>query len=152
MSQIIHCTGVSALSVAASHGNVDAVAMLIAHGANVNTRNKNARYDTALIEATIGGHTEVAKYLLKNGANQLLKDEMGCTALHHACQLGDISIARMLVNGDGAKRALLVLNNSDQKPFDVCNTSYMKIMIEDNMRRLKVFVKPRVSLIARNVL
>jgi len=143
--------GLSALSIAASCGNVDAVAMLIDHGANVNTRNKNARFNTALIDATLGGHVEVAKYLLKSGANQLLKDEMGCTALHHACQLGDMSIARLLVNADGAKRALLAVNNVDQKAFDVCSNNYIKGRIEDAMRRLKVFVKPRVSLIARNI-
>lgn len=82
--------GLSALSMAALHGNLEvlsfllplllpiayslrsqAVIRLISNGAAVNYRNKLSKYNTALHEAVIGGHKEVVTYLLKNGANQV---------------------------------------------------------------------------------
>ena len=44
---------------------------LIRSGANINARNRESKNHTALHEAVIGGHIDVAKYLLDMGANQV---------------------------------------------------------------------------------
>lgn len=100
------------------------------NGANLNHRCKESRYNTALHEAVIGGHREIVQYLLTNEANQLLKDETGCIPLHHACMLGDIIIARLLIRGKGGKKAMLAQNNQDLMPIDVCANNFVKSGIE----------------------
>ena len=40
-------------------------------GANINARSRESKNHTALHEAVIGGHKEVAQYLLEMGANQV---------------------------------------------------------------------------------
>lgn len=131
---------------------------MVTAGANINARSKESKNHTALHEAVIGGHPEVAKYLLQMGANQvmfishsfsppihsvhlhfrlspahlhqLLRDETGYSPLHHACQLENISLARVLIEAESGKRALLLHNNSDQKPIELCTSHFMKIRIE----------------------
>lgn len=80
---------------------------------------------------------------------QLLRDEIGFTPLHHACQLESIALARVLIEAESGKRALLMHNNNDQKPIELCTSYFMKIRIEGAMRKLKIFVKPRVSILDR---
>lgn len=135
---------------------------MVTAGANINARSKESKNHTALHEAVIGGHPEVARYLLQMGANQvmfiphslrpvmhsahlfvrlfpasflcplhqLLRDETGFSPLHHACQLENISLARVLIEAESGKRALLLHNNSDQKPIELCTSHFMKIRIE----------------------
>jgi len=141
--------GISALSEASLHGNLEAVVKLIANGASINTRNKLSKFNTALHEAVIGGHMSIVMFLLKNGANQVLKDENGCIPLHLACMLGDISIVKLLITADKAKKALLMVNNNDQKALDLCKNNYLKMRVEDVMRKLNIFAKPRVSILER---
>jgi len=80
---------------------------------------------------------------------QLLRDEIGFSPLHHACKLENIALARVLIESESGKRALLLHNNSDQKPIELCTSHFMKIRIEGAMRKLKIFVKPRVSILDR---
>lgn len=44
---------------------------LVESGANINARSRGSKNHTALHEAVIGGHKDVAKYLLDMGANQV---------------------------------------------------------------------------------
>lgn len=44
---------------------------LVESGANINARSRESKNHTALHEAVIGGHKEVAQYLLQMGANQV---------------------------------------------------------------------------------
>lgn len=61
---------------------------------------------------------------------QLLRDEIGYAPLHHACRLESIALARVLIESESGKRALLLHNNSDQKPIELCTSNFMKIRIE----------------------
>lgn len=47
------------------------VKQLVESGANINARSRESKNHTALHEAVIGGHKEVAQYLLEMGANQV---------------------------------------------------------------------------------
>jgi len=148
-ANLVVAGGISALNMAALHGNLEGVKQLVQSGANINARSKESKNHTALHEAVVGGHKEVAKYLLQMGANQLLRDEIGFSPLHHACKLENIALARVLIESESGKRALLLHNNSDQKPIELCTSNFMKIRIEGAMRKLKIFVKPRVSILDR---
>ena len=141
--------GIPALHYAAMHGNMDAVQLLVQNGANVNYRCKEDKNMTALHEAVMAGQTEIARFLLEQGASQLLRDDSGMGPLHLACKLGHTSIARMLMDHGEGKRALQMLDNSEHKPIDLCANHFLKSGVESVMRRMHIFVKPRVSLYER---
>ena len=61
---------------------------------------------------------------------QLLRDEIGFSPLHHACKLENIALARVLIESESGKRALLLANNNDEKPIELCTSNFMKIRIE----------------------
>lgn len=122
----------------------------------------------------IGGHYDIVTFLLSQGANQLLKDDSGSCPMHYACRLGDITITRILMEGPSGRRALVMANNNDQKPIDVSSNNFIRATVEgknacfshDNMfhsfllrtffslcsavmRKHRIFVQPRVSLMER---
>lgn len=141
--------GISALHYAALHGNMEAVQQLILNGANVNHRCREDKHMTALHEAVMAGQTGIVAYLLQHQASQLLHDDSGMNPLHLACQLGHISIARMLMEHGEGKRALQSLDNNEHKPIDLCANHFLKSCVENVMRKMHIFVKPRVSLYER---
>jgi ankyrin repeat protein len=141
--------GIPALHYAAMHGNINAVHLLVQNGANINFRCKEDKNMTALHEAVMAGQTEIAKYLLEHGASQLLRDDSGMGPLHLACKLGHTSIARLLMDHGEGKRALQMLDNVDHKPIDLCSNNFLKSGVENVMRKMHIFVKPRVSLYER---
>lgn len=75
--------GNTALTIAADHGNVEAVNTLVKHGAHINYQIPGKLF-TPLMLAVTKGHNEVVKYLLINGADKNIVDAHGKTALDHA--------------------------------------------------------------------
>jgi hypothetical protein len=74
-------TGNTALTLAATEGHLDTMQLLFDCGAcsMINCTNDEGR--TPLMQASLWGHANVAQFLLKNNANQQLKDREGLTAL-----------------------------------------------------------------------
>ncbi len=143
---------------------------MVSSGVDVDQRCKEDQHCTALHVAVIGGHFEIVKFLLAQGANQLLKDDSGSCPLHYACRLGQITTARILMDGPGGKRALVMTNHADQKPIDNASNYFLKATVEGKsilaccetkysqscfceavMRKHRIFVQPRVSLMDRTV-
>lgn len=90
-------TGATGLMLAAIIGHVDLTKMLIGLGANLNA--KDLLYGwTALMQATFYGQREVAKLLLKAGADPTIAAFNGCTALDLATLVEetDTSMIRLL--------------------------------------------------------
>mmetsp|Transcript_18676 Transcript_18676/g.60380 ORF Transcript_18676/g.60380 Transcript_18676/m.60380 type:complete len:881 (-) Transcript_18676:1194-3836(-) len=87
-------SGVSALWLAASEGQLKVAEILIKLDADVS----NARSDgiTALMAASSGGHTEVAELLVNAGADVDAKDDEGLTALMNAAENGTASTVKLL--------------------------------------------------------
>jgi hypothetical protein len=100
---------------------------------------------------------------------QLLKDDAGNCPLHYACKLGHITLTRILMDHSGGRRALVILNNTEQKPIDICANNYIKSQVEGTwnasifvfrsnlvtlfaavMRKHRIFVPPRISLLDRS--
>jgi ankyrin repeat protein len=62
-----------------------------------NIDNQNENGDTALIRASSRGHTEVVKFLIKEGADVNTKDIFGNTALTLASLGGYIEVVKLLL-------------------------------------------------------
>ena len=90
--------------MAAAEGKSDVVKFLLSKGADINELGiehpTDPRYKedvgTALHRAVVGGHTEVVKLLLGEGANIEMRDLMGKTALDLAREENNADIVRLL--------------------------------------------------------
>lgn len=89
-------TGELPISIAAArYTNGEPLLMLIKAGANINGRHKvDAR--TPLILATLSCKTETVRALLQAGANPMLYDAHGKSALYYARERGQNEIAKLL--------------------------------------------------------
>ena len=84
--------------MAAAHGgNLAIVQALIQAKASLDMQKNGA---TALMNAAIEGHHEVAGLLLEAGASLDLKEEEGCTALTLAALVGRGSVVSVLLASD----------------------------------------------------
>jgi ankyrin repeat protein len=85
---------ISLLLFATCGGNIRALQQLIDRKADVNTT--NSRGHTPLIAATLNNHPETLKLLLKAGANPMMQDMAGKTALDHAREMKRTKIEPVL--------------------------------------------------------
>ncbi len=106
-----HPHSVPMLSLAARAGDPAMVELLIERGARLNARDPRGR--TALIEATFGGHADVAAALLKLGAELGREDKEGLSALDYAELRHDARLLAVLT-GEGDEEALRA---ADEKVF-----------------------------------
>ena len=81
---------------AAAAGDVEALKMHLAKGADVNAMDRTFGV-TPLSSAALLGQLETAELLIKNGADANQKNKDGGTALHGAAFLGHADIARLLI-------------------------------------------------------
>ncbi|MEO8126154.1 MAG: ankyrin repeat domain-containing protein [Bryobacteraceae bacterium] len=90
--------GWTALHLAAYYGQTETVAMLLAHGADVNIRSTNAMENTPLHAAVAGRRFEVVQVLLENGIDVNAAQHGGWTALQGAANHGDSKLVELLLN------------------------------------------------------
>ena len=88
--------GWNALHLAAKEGHF-VIVMLIVSEVDINATDLQQR--TALYLATWAGHTDIAQYLLQQGADPSVPREYGATALHCAAKRGHGAIVRHLLDG-----------------------------------------------------
>ena len=92
-------TRVNPLHLAAYCGLAAGVTKLLARGNEVDCRDSMGA--TPLMYATTGGHAEVVRELLRQGANPNLLCNRGRSTLHRAIVAGDIQVARILFEEPG---------------------------------------------------
>jgi len=90
--------GNSALSEAAVIGDQEMVETLIKAGADLNVQSKNGQ--TALMMAIGEGYTEIARFLLDNGAKTDAVDQLGMTAYKYAKLFKHHEIAELMFQGE----------------------------------------------------
>ena len=88
--------GESALQMASRMGFLEAVRLLLDHGADINLASLDT-HRTALFAAAATGQLDVAKYLIQRGAKSEIPDQTGYTPLLAAVIQADPDMVRALV-------------------------------------------------------
>ena len=89
----------TALTKAASAGDMATVRKLVEKGADVNEKIKDGTGRTALIKAAEKGHIDIVRYLIGKGANVNYKADMsGDTALEDAAAGGYMDLVGLLID------------------------------------------------------
>jgi uncharacterized protein len=106
--------GGTPLLIAAWSGQTEMVALLLAHGANVNAAHPEAG-STPLQYAVLTGRVEVVKVLLASGADIRKRYRYGQTVVHIAAAHGSVPILRMLLD---AKASVSDSDDAGNSPLD----------------------------------
>lgn len=96
--------GFTPLGLAAFFRQRDAVRLLLARGALVNTASQNAQRVAPLHSAVAGGEEGIVADLLAHGADVAARQDLGFTPLHNAAAVGNETIIRLLLDR-GADRS-----------------------------------------------
>uniref|UniRef100_A0A182NSF2 VPS9 domain-containing protein n=1 Tax=Anopheles dirus TaxID=7168 RepID=A0A182NSF2_9DIPT len=119
--------GYTALHVAAMHGNVDMVRVLLERSVNPTIRLKSGA--TALHLATRERRLRIVRMLLSRCSSADivdLKDSRGDTSLHYAVEQNNLQLVQMLLEG-GADRS--IRNLQGKRPIDIAkNNLYFNVV------------------------
>ncbi|MDX8430203.1 MAG: ankyrin repeat domain-containing protein (plasmid) [Candidatus Algichlamydia australiensis] len=108
------------LMYASEHGKLEAVKSLVTCGADINV---NVHYNTPLSLAIGNDHIEVARFLLRSGADPRQLYGPSYRLLKDSCEKGDMETVRLLIEGgldvnytwNGSERFLLAAAKNNQK-------------------------------------
>ena len=78
--------------------DVMAVARFLESGGNVNTKRTDGDQETLLIDACLGGKTNIVELLIKHGADPNIQTKYGRTAIMKTCVGGHTGIAKLLLD------------------------------------------------------
>jgi len=123
------------LLIAAANGNLNAVIQELQNNANINATDLNGY--SPIHCAVYNNKVEVVKYLVKMGANLLMKDThayVGFTPLHYASAFGSTEMVKALLLSND--KNLHCKNSTGQTPADVASNSEVKsILLKDEKER-----------------
>jgi ankyrin repeat protein len=121
--------GFTPLHLAAFFGHVDAAALLVDRGADLEAPSLNPRFPSVrpLHSAIAGGRKEVALLLLERGADPNAAANGGWTPLHFAATSGDVELCRALIKR-GAKRGALADDRT--RPIDFAIEKRHRAVVE----------------------
>jgi ankyrin repeat protein len=119
--------GWTPLHLACFFGQPGVAEALIAQGADVNARSRNAMQNAPLHAATAGRNRDAVRLLLEHGADVNARQEGGWTALHAASQNGDVEMVRLLISA-GADVAMRAANQ--QNALDLALTKGHPAVVE----------------------
>jgi len=111
--------GWTPLHLAAFFGHDSCASILLANGADVHARSRNAMQNTPLHAAAAGRRLGVITMLLAHGADVNARQQAGWTALHAAAQNGDVEIVKVLLAHGAAAQSRA---DNNQTPLDLALT------------------------------
>ena len=149
-ANVVDHTGTSALMLTVKIGHIDAVKLMLEHGANVNE--PETHNDSVLIQAAercnnniVGVVPEIARALLAAGANPNIADDNGDTPLLIAAQNGCSEVMTMLLeiskvdidvqNNDGETALIAATTGQDPNSALVLLRHNPNVNITDNNGR-----------------
>ena len=95
-SMLISCTSIDKeFRTAAQTGDLSTIKTLIVSGVNVNSKGKDGQ--TALMQASLMGNSEIVLALLVSGVDVNAKNNAGATALMYASSFGNLGIVDALI-------------------------------------------------------
>jgi hypothetical protein len=89
-----------ALKLAVANGHIPMVRLLIEHGTDVNSRDRDGR--TVLLCAVEADDAEMVELLLESHADSNNVDELGRSALHIAASVGHVRVAKILLRHENS--------------------------------------------------
>lgn len=119
--------GWTPLHLTAFFGHKAAAEVLLANGADVHARSRNAMQNTPLHAAAAGRQRDVIAVLLAHGADSNARQHGGWTALHAAAQNGDVDTVKLLI-AHGADVGSRAENN--QTPLDLALTKGHQAVVD----------------------
>jgi len=133
----------TALTSAATKGNLNVLNVLITNGANVESSTMFGQ--TPLMAAALYGHVDIIDALLKQKAEVNTKDLHGCSALHYASNIGNVAIMKLLIKS-GKNLDIDTQTNQGLSALLLTSTSYgdlesMKLLIANGANVHKVSVE-----------
>lgn len=108
--------GFQPLGLACYFGRFEVAQYLVKAGAPLNSTSHNELKVAPIQSAAAGGHENIVKLLLANGADPNIREHCGYTPLHAAAQNGDETMIRTLLYG-GADMGLK--GNDGKLPLDL---------------------------------
>jgi len=127
-----------ALYDAASHGNIKTVKELVEKGYDVNFACKNCKGWTPVMIAAANGHVDVVEYLLQNGANPNVQNDLGRTAIAFAVSYKFKDIVDVLLNY-GAN-PMIQSSDTERPNSGMADVLIGSISDADSYEMLKMFV------------
>lgn len=119
--------GWTPLHVAAFFGQKEIAEVLLANGADVHARSRNAMGNTPLHAAVAARNGDVIPVLLAHGADVNARQLGGFVPLHSAAQAGDVELASLLI-AHGADVKARAENN--QNSLDLAMTKGHQAMVD----------------------
>lgn len=119
--------GWTPLHVAAFFSQKEIAEVLLANGADVHARSRNAMGNTPLHAAAAASQADVVRVLLAHGADVNARQHGGFVPLHAAAQNGDIELAKLLI-AQGADVKARAENN--QNALDFAMTKGHQVMVD----------------------
>ena len=127
--------GYTPLILASYHGHQATTALLLQHGAPVDTQD-HARGNTALMGVAFKGYTQIAELLLDAGADAHSKNFAGQTALMMAALFGHSAIVDLLVDRGSDPHVQDAAGNSAISVAETQNNELMVARLKAKRRAL----------------
>jgi ankyrin repeat protein len=97
LAEAVAPDGFQPLGLASFFGHRSTVELLLGRGVEVNSPSRNEQHVMPLHSAAAGQHLEIARLLLKHGADPNTRQSGGFTALHAAAQNGQVEMVELLI-------------------------------------------------------
>jgi Mg2+ and Co2+ transporter CorA len=120
--------GTTALHWAAGEGKLNALRLLLKHGAEISSRDYQG--ETPLFHACLNGHLQTCVELLKHNADPNIQNDRGQTPLHVACLNRQLPVVSFLLQHPHINTSLNTRDKSGRLPIEVAKETNDQILVD----------------------